>query len=117
MPVGRPPESSPRNRWVYADDHAYVPLRRCGDGLRDPRSASHHRDRGCSKGPQHDNNEANVAQRRLVLHLNNVNMSQEKMTGAEIREKLTQATGLYVIANKVPASTLLPWLRRPEVRK
>ena len=114
MPVGRPPESSPRNRWVYADDQAYVPLRRCGDGQRDPRS--HHRDRGCSKGPQHDNHEANVAQRRLVLHLNNANMSQEKMTGAEIREKLTRATGLYVItlAEETRSEKVRNWRSAPQ---
>ena len=81
-----------------------------------PRSASHHRDRGCSKGPQHDNNEANVAQRRLVLHLNNVNMSQEKMTGAEIREKLTRATGLYVItlAEETRSEKVRNWRSAPQ---
>ena len=51
--------------------------------------------------------ETDVAQRRLVLHLNKANMSQKKMTGAEIREKLTRATRLHVIANKEKNPTVL----------
>ena len=51
--------------------------------------------------------ETDVAQRRLVLHLNKANMAQKKMTGAEIREKLTRATRLHVIANKEKNPTVL----------
>ncbi len=51
--------------------------------------------------------ETDVAQRRLVLHLNKANMSQKNMTGAEIREKLTRATRLHVIANKEKNPTML----------
>ena len=51
--------------------------------------------------------ETDVAQRRLVLHLNKANMAQKKMTGAEIREKLTRATRLHVVANKEKNPTVL----------
>ena len=51
--------------------------------------------------------ETDVAQRRLVLHLNKANMAQKNMTGAEIREKLTRATRLHVIANKEKNPTML----------
>ena len=48
-----------------------------------------------------------MAQRRLVLHLNKANMAQKNMTGAEVREKLTRATRLHVIANKEKNPTML----------
>ena len=51
--------------------------------------------------------ETDVAQRRLVLHLNKANMAQKNMTGAEVREKLTRATRLHVIANKEKNPTML----------
>ncbi|MAL52167.1 MAG: DNA-directed RNA polymerase subunit A'' [Euryarchaeota archaeon] len=51
--------------------------------------------------------ETDVAQRRLVLHLNKANMAQKNMTGAEVREKLTRATRLHVIANKEKNPTVL----------
>lgn len=51
--------------------------------------------------------ETDVAQRRLVLHLNKANMAQKNMTGAEVREKLSRATRLHVIANKEKNPTML----------
>jgi len=51
--------------------------------------------------------ETDVAQRRLVLQLNKANLAQKNMTGAEVREKLTRATRLHVIANKEKNPTTL----------
>ena len=44
--------------------------------------------------------ETDVAQRRLVLKLNKGNLKQKNMTGAEVKDKLEQATRLYVQADK-----------------
>ncbi len=44
--------------------------------------------------------ETDVAQRRLVLKLNKSNLKQKNMTGAEVKDKLEQATRLYVQADK-----------------
>jgi DNA-directed RNA polymerase subunit A" len=44
--------------------------------------------------------ETDVAQRRLVLKLNKSNLKQKNMTGAEVKDKLEQATRLLVQADK-----------------
>ena len=44
--------------------------------------------------------ETDVAQRRLVLHLNKANLKQKNMSGVEVREKLERATRLHVIPDK-----------------
>lgn len=55
--------------------------------------------------------ETDVAQRRLVLHLNKANLEQKNMTGVEVREKLERATRLHVIPDKEKSPktlTLIP---------
>jgi len=44
--------------------------------------------------------ETDVAQRRLVLKLNKSNLKQKNMTAAEVKDKLEQATRLFVQADK-----------------
>jgi len=46
------------------------------------------------------NLETDVAQRRLVLHLNKGNLKQKKMSAAEVKDKLERATRLLVQADK-----------------
>ncbi len=56
--------------------------------------------------------ETDVAQRRLVLKLNKSNLKQKNMTASEVKDKLEQATRLYVQAdkdgNKASKLTMIP---------
>ena len=61
--------------------------------------------------------ETDVAQRRLVLHLNKTNLKQKNMSAGEVKDKLEQATRLYVQADKEknPSTlTLIPGVHSEE---
>ena len=62
--------------------------------------------------------ETDVAQRRLVLKLNKSNLKQKNMTASEVKDKLEQATRLYVQAdkdgNKASKLTLIPGVHSEE---
>ena len=61
--------------------------------------------------------ETDVAQRRLVLHLNKTNLKQKNMSAGEVKDKLEQATRLYVQADKEknPSTlTLIPSVHSEE---
>ena len=62
--------------------------------------------------------ETDVAQRRLVLKLNKSNLKQKKMTASEVKDKLEQATRLYVQAdkegNKASKLTMIPGVHSEE---
>ena len=62
--------------------------------------------------------ETDVAQRRLVLKLNKTNLKQKNMTASEVKDKLEQATRLYVQAdkdgNKASKLTLIPGVHSEE---
>ncbi|MEC8257583.1 MAG: DNA-directed RNA polymerase subunit A'' [Candidatus Thermoplasmatota archaeon] len=62
--------------------------------------------------------ETDVAQRRLVLKLNKSNLKQKNMTASEVKDKLEQATRLYVQAdkdgNKSSKLTLIPGVHSEE---
>ena len=62
--------------------------------------------------------ETDVAQRRLVLKLNKSNLKQKNMTASEVKDKLEQATRLYVQSdkdgNKASKLTLIPGVHSEE---
>ena len=62
--------------------------------------------------------ETDVAQRRLVLKLNKSNLKQKNMTASEVKDKLEQATRLFVQAdkdgNKASKLTLIPGVHSEE---
>ena len=62
--------------------------------------------------------ETDVAQRRLVLKLNKSNLKQKNMTASEVKDKLEQATRLYVQAdkdgNKASKLTMIPGVHSEE---
>ena len=62
--------------------------------------------------------ETDVAQRRLVLKLNKSNLKQKNMTASEVKDKLEQATRLYVQAdkegNKATKLTMIPGVHSEE---
>ena len=61
--------------------------------------------------------ETDVAQRRLVLHLNKTNLKQKNMSAGEVKDKLEQATRLHVQADKEknPSTlTLIPGVHSEE---
>ena len=63
------------------------------------------------------NLETDVAQRRLVLHLNKGNLKQKNMSAAEVKDKLERATRLLVQADKEknPSTlTLIPGVESEE---
>tara|TARA_B100001248_G_C27374070_1_gene453212 strand:+ start:100 stop:1674 length:1575 start_codon:yes stop_codon:yes gene_type:complete len=62
--------------------------------------------------------ETDVAQRRLVLKLNKSNLKQKNMTASEVKDKLEQATRLFVQAdkdgNKASKLTMIPGVHSEE---
>ena len=62
--------------------------------------------------------ETDVAQRRLILKLNKSNLKQKNMTASEVKDKLEQATRLFVQAdkdgNKASKLTMIPGVHSEE---